>query len=177
VIWSKLKRAIENLLADSLKDRVQFHITRYGPGHSGTMSRAWITWDKTELVNFSTIEWMQEYYGLAHQIQEINHCQDFHADDQREGYYNALGQAGAIVDKKGVYSRFDFYEAMEDYLQLPIEDAMRSENIIIKALSMFDRRMGKRHLRQIHLSSTEHPLVKKFYQLRCEAEGIAAALE
>lgn len=168
--WSKLKKSIEGFLADSLKSHVQFHVTRYGPGQSDIMTRAWVTWDKQEVANFSTAKWMRECYGLAHQIQEINRCKDFRDPDQREEYYSAYQQAGEIVDKKGIFSRYDFYDSLEKYLELSIEEALQSENPIIRALSMFDRRLGKRRLRRI--GEPKHPLVKQFYDLRCMAEGI-----
>jgi hypothetical protein len=135
-------------------------------------SKAWITWDKVEMVSFSTAKQEVEYYRLAQQIRVINRCQDSRDPVQREGYYAAYEQARNILDQKGIYSLYDFYRALREYLQLPIEDAMVSDNPIIRAVAMFDRRLGKRRLCQIDLSSTEHPLVRQFYELRCEAEGI-----
>jgi hypothetical protein len=44
MIWSKLKKSLEALLAD-VKKHLQLHLTRYGPGVSSLMNRAWITWD------------------------------------------------------------------------------------------------------------------------------------
>ena len=34
MIWSKLKRVLDELQADSLRGRWAFHITRYGPDFS-----------------------------------------------------------------------------------------------------------------------------------------------
>lgn len=171
--WSKSKKALENLLADAVKKRVRFHMTRYGPGVSETMTRAWVTWDKKELVNMSNVEWLIESYALQHQIRELNHCTDYRDPQQREGYYLAYQEAQDIVQKRGTLSRFQFEEAVEEYLGLSVENAMDSANPIIKALCMFDKRLGKRRLPGISLSQTEHPLVKLFYRLRCEAEGLA----
>jgi hypothetical protein len=56
VIWSKLRKALDELLCETLRGRVQYHYTRYGPGFSHVMTRAWITVDKQELVYFSAIE-------------------------------------------------------------------------------------------------------------------------
>jgi hypothetical protein len=171
--WSKLKKAIEGCLADSVKSRVQFHATTYGPRGGHTMSRGWITLDKEEILNLSTTMWAQEYYRLAHEIRKINRCEDFSDPNQREGYYKAYEQAEEILDKRIIYPRIYFYESLEEYLNSSIEDAMQSRNFIIKALSMFDRRLGKRRLLEMRLTPTEHPLVKKFYALRLQAEGIS----
>lgn len=171
--WSKSKKALEDLLANAVKERVQFHMTRYGRGVSYTMARAWVTWDKKELVNMSNAEWLIESYALEQQIREVNHCTDYRDSQQREGYYLAYQEARDIVQRQGMLSRFQFEEAVEEYLRLSIENAMGSANPIVKALSMFDRRLGKRRLADISLSQTEHPLVKLFYRLRCEAEDLS----
>ena len=176
--WSKSKKALENLLANSVKDHVQFHMTRYGPGVSSYKVRAWITWDKKELVNMSNVKWERELNALSHQIHEI-HDLDYmkkllrgeisiSIEDSRDMHEAAR----RLVQKKGLLSRYQFEQAVEEYLELSIDKAIDSDNPIIKALSMFDRRLGKRRLVEISLSTEEHPLVKLLYHLRCEAEGL-----
>jgi hypothetical protein len=44
----------------------------------------------------------------------------------------------------------------------------------VQALAMFDRRVGKRRLAKMSVEN-EHPLVRKFYELRCQAEGLSHA--
>ena len=170
--WSKTKKAIENLLADSVKDHVQFHMTRYGPGVSQTQARAWITWDKKELVNMSNAEWLIETYALERQLREVNRTVDVNDPQQRKGYDLAREEARDIVRKKGVLSRFQFEESVEKYLDLSIENALQSDNPIIQAIAMFDRRLGKRRLVQICPDTSAHLLVRLFYTLRCKAEEI-----
>jgi hypothetical protein len=136
------------------------------------MARAWITYDGEELLSMSTIEWMKEYHGLARQIRTCNGCQDFRDPDQRQGYYRAYDAAAEIVEHKGVFSRFDFEAALRECIQSPIKDSLESRNPLLKALSMLDRRVGKRRLRAMRLSRTEHSLVRRFYALRCRAEGM-----
>jgi hypothetical protein len=168
--WSKAKKLLEELMADSVKGRIQFYVTSYGPGHSSTMARAWITWDKQELVNMSSAEWLMETYSTAGQIQEINRATSFTEPQQREGYYLTFHEAERISQEKGIFSRSQFEEAVEEYLNLSITAALDSDNPIIKALSMLDRRLGQRRLKQLQLDRTEHSLVRMLYLLRCEAE-------
>jgi hypothetical protein len=151
--WSKLKKLAENLLADSVKDHLQFHVTTYGPGVSYIMTRAWVTWDKSEIISMSTIEWLMK-------------LQMFEP--------NSFGSAAihAVLKEQGIYSRYDFYEALEEYVNLPVEDALHSTNDIIKAVSMFDRRLGKRRLLKLSRADIEHPLVKQFFNLRCQSENL-----
>lgn len=47
--WSKLKKALEDLLAEAVKEHLQVHFTRYGRSPGTMMDRAWITWDKEEI--------------------------------------------------------------------------------------------------------------------------------
>ncbi len=70
MIWSKLKRSLEALLADAVKEHLQLHLTRYGPGVSSLMNRAWITWDGEEIHTFSTIGQLQAARGIAAQMYE-----------------------------------------------------------------------------------------------------------
>ncbi len=71
-------------------------------------------------------------------------------------------------------SRCEFHRALWDSLSLSIDDMLHSENGIIRALAMLDRRLGKRRLLALDLPDDELPLVRTLYALRCEAEGIAA---
>ena len=65
MIWTKLKKTSEALLADSLKGRIEYHITRYGPGVSYFMARGWVTFDKNEIVNFSTVKRYRDSCNLS----------------------------------------------------------------------------------------------------------------
>jgi hypothetical protein len=154
--WSKLKQQIEDRFADSVRGRAAIHITRYGPGLSSTMTRGWLTWDGKEVLNLSTITWLQ-----AERTEAANSSES----DTSLAIYKRLQQ-------RGIFSRFDLTNALESYLNLSIEDAMSSPNQLIHALAMFDRRMGKRRLQQLGIDATTHPFVKQLYDLRCSAEQL-----
>jgi hypothetical protein len=81
------------------------------------------------------------------------------------------------LELRGVYSRDDFYTALETYLSLSIEEALQSSNALISAWAMFDRRLGKRRLRSIGFKQTDPPFVERWYQLRCKAERMVIGLE
>ncbi len=154
MIWSKSKRALKLLLADSVRDHVEYHMTRYGPGLSSIMTRAWVTWDGKEIAHMSTVEVLMEAYQ-----------QQQRADP-----------AGEMVDQRpGLLSRYAFEKAVEFYLEAPIERSFTSDNPIVKALAMFDRRLGKRRLQALNIGETDHPMVKQFYRLRLQAEDLPAA--
>ena len=170
--WSKLKRITEAFLADSVKNRIRYHITQYGPGDSYTMARGWITFDGKEIANFSTVEWMMQYEDLAGQIRDINQCTDCTNPDQKTGYYLAYDQAEEVLQRKGVFSRDQFYDSLEEYAQLPIEAALNSHNKIIQGLTLLDRRFGMRRLKAIKLPESTIEFVKTCHRIRSEAEEI-----
>jgi len=126
-------------------------MTRYGPGLSYTMTRAWVTWDGKEIANMSTIEKLIETHVQKKQ---------------------AARTGEPIIATSAILSRDNFERAVEVYLDSPIETSLASDDPIVKALAMFDRRLGKRRLQKLDLGETEHPMVKQFYMLRCEAEGL-----
>jgi hypothetical protein len=72
----------------------------------------------------------------------------------------------------GIFQDYEFRKSLMEYINLSIEEALKSENILIRALAFIDRRVGKRKLYEIEISKNEHFLVKFMYSLRCEVEGI-----
>lgn len=45
----------------------------------------------------------------------------------------------------------------------------------VELQAMIDRRLGKRRLRSIRLTSDEHPLVRELYTVRCLAEDVESS--
>ena len=73
----------------------------------------------------------------------------------------------------GVYTWWDLPAAAWEYLNLSIDDAMASENTVIRALAMLDKRLGRRRLVTLDPSS-ETPLVATLLRFRLEVAGLAA---
>lgn len=65
-----------------------------------------------------------------------------------------------------------FEQALGSISSLSINEMLVSGNAIVRALSLLDSRLGKRRLSALQIHDDEHPLVRQFYDLRCEAEGI-----
>jgi len=163
-IWSKLKRAVEGLLADSVRRHLQLYMTHYGPGVSYFMARAWVTWDGREIAAFSTIQHWRERTALVRHLQTGNVAIASRLAEE---------QADTALEERGVFSQSAFYDALTEYISLSIGEALRSPNTLIRAWSMFDRRLGKRRLRTLRIIENDAALVRQCYQLRLEAEGIA----
>ena len=65
----------------------------------------------------------------------------------------------------------NFGEAVYQYLSLSIEDAIASEDALIKAFSFLDKRFGKRKLKKVNIEEL-HPFSVILFSLRCKVEGI-----
>jgi hypothetical protein len=95
-----------------------------------------------------------------------------------------IGRATILLDKKEIFEadtwkrilnrnefeRFDLHDALIEYPLLSINEALGSQNPIIRGLAMVDKRLGKRRLREIKLEEVDHEFVKLMFNLRCETE-------
>src|SRR2546423_684116 len=105
--WSKLKKSLDALLADSVKEHLQVHFTRYGRSPSTWMDRAWITWDGEEIHNFSTILWLRSLTSVGIQMYEKGERKE------RPIYYDTSEDIVERLEQHGIYSRQHFFEALE----------------------------------------------------------------
>lgn len=168
--WSKLKQIIECNFAPSLKGRGHLHSTRYRSAHDQE-GRAWITVDKKEIFSMCTVKWEYEHYLLSKELEAANQGEQPDGGDSPLHYYRN-DSAHKILKKKGLYSQYEFYKAATDFTNLSIKSALHSENNLIRAIAILDKRVGKRTLKSLCGLGSGDPLVSYLYQLRCEAEGI-----
>ena len=64
-----------------------------------------------------------------------------------------------------------FGQAIYNYLNLSIEEAVTSNDALIRGFSFLDKRFGKRRLKEVDATSL-HPFSQHLYLLRCNIEGI-----
>jgi hypothetical protein len=168
--WSKLRQLLENNLSPSLKGRVQLHSTRYRGTHDEE-GRAWITVDKKDIFSMCTVNWLWKHYHLEKEIEVANNGEQ---PDPGVGnrYFFMDDSSQQTLRKQGIYSQYEFYEAANTFIGLPIHDALQSENILIRALAILDKRVGKRTLSRLCDFGIADPLLRFLYHLRCDAEGI-----
>lgn len=173
MMWSQIKKQLEDRVCDSLKERIRFHMTKYRSdlGHEPE-TRLWITVDGEEVYQVSKLEWLTNWYRLSTEIQEAFRCTSFRDPAQAEGYYRAYDHTEQILEKQGLMDDYKFLTSLKGYLSLPVAAALASDNQVFKALAIIDRRVGRRRLAELKVPGYAHPLVLKMYRLRCEAEGI-----
>lgn len=171
MIWSKLKKTIESLMAASVQEHLHVYLTRYGPGESYFMNRAWVTWNGEEINTFSTVKYYSAQRSLAAQLSgNAGAIVDYNYFKLVDRKY--INQAGKILERRGLYPCESFLSALETYTSLSIDDALHSSDILIRAWSMFDRRLGKRRLRALPFRRLDRHFGQPWYRLRCSTEGI-----
>lgn len=156
--WAGLKKQLSEALCDALKNRVTYFLTRYHDVHN-SYGRAAILLDGKELVCFS---WIEMYY----QERDITPLYD---ETPGLPYEELVEKMKPTWDANCTYCEMDFLEAVLKFRSMPIQEALESENYIIKVLAIMDRRVGKRTLSKIldDEAYKDYPAwVRQFYELR-----------
>lgn len=169
--WSKAKKQLKGFICESLKDRIDFHIINYRKAHD-QLGRAVITVDKKEVLNMCTIT---SDIALNRKEWDIRRNQNIEYDiyNQNQNYEISV-QAHNLIKAEGVFAQYDFFDSLEEYFSSSIEKSLNSTDMVIKILSLIDRRIGKRTLQKLSESiKNESDIIKYFYQLRCDAEGVS----
>jgi len=145
--WSKLKSRVMQCISPELQGRVDFHLTSYRKSHDEA-DKVWITIDGERIFTC-------QHYRYEFGARELIWIDGLNLDE-----------AKTALHCNEVHQPKEFGEAMRVYLDLPIEEALRSADPFIKAFALIDRRTGKRTIERIEISDSEHTLVKAFYNLR-----------
>ncbi|MCA4157886.1 SF0329 family protein [Priestia megaterium] len=167
--WSKAKKRLMSFVCESLYSRVDFQVINYRKAHD-QLGRAVINVDKVEMLSMCTITAeREEYYrerDIRIQLDDFSYDNIFNNRSIQE-------QAQEQLKTEGIYAQYDFFSALEEYFNSPIEVSLKSNDMLIKILCILDRRVGKRTLRKMkEFISEENTLVQDFYKLRCDAENI-----
>jgi hypothetical protein len=170
MIWSKIKRNVENKFADNLKGKIQIYTTSYGREYDITdlFNRGWITVDGKEVVNFSTPD---AFYlnGSDYHYATPTNC----AKSENKIYEERDSE---LLSEKGEFSKYDLSHCCYAYPGFSIEEALNHDSPIVNMLAVLDKRLGKRRL--VKLAQQElHPLVKYFLNIRLESENIRTKIE
>lgn len=147
-----------------LKNRITYFLTRYHDVHN-SYGRAAIRLDGKELVIFSWIE----------EIRQEVQIDQFMSENQ--GSYEAAEQAlKPQFDDNCTYCDMSFLTAALNFRDLSIQDALQSENLIIRILAILDKRAGKRTLQRIVSEGAYKKLpqwVQQFYELRLQVDPLS----
>lgn len=154
--WSGLKKQLTERLCDELQGRVDYFLTRYHKVHN-SYGRAAIFVDGKERADFT---WLDMYQ------QDIDSWSCGSTTEEE-----LLLQKKWNQDK--ILSDYDFLTSATRYLQMNIQEALQSDDYIIRSLAIMDRRAGKRTIEKCKDSGEYLSLpewVRQFYELRFSAK-------
>lgn len=183
--WNKTKQQLETFRHPGLTSRVEYSATsyRYTPGQKG---QCYLTVDKNKICNMidqtSGIRWFeseQEIKSDASLYMPVSQ-EDCEAVRRRMGDKipeerlviiardRKLAQyAKEMLAAQESLAKSDFLSVANQFLTQPIEESLSSPSILLNVLSLIDRRMGKKRLRDLEkVMPFKHPLIRYFYQLR-----------
>ena len=161
--WSGLNKWLTDSLCDELKGRITYFLTRYHKVHD-SYGRVAILLDGKELVCFSWIEMYRKEWAVNEVWQQ----------DRSQSYLGLYDTMKPQWDANCTYCDMDFLNAVLEFRNLSIQDALNSDNYIIKTLAILDKRVGKRTLQMIALSGEykQYPAwARQFYELRLGERG------
>ena len=157
--WSNLKKQMNDLLCDSLKDKISYFYTSYHEVHNA-YGRATINYCKKEMVAFSWVEMYKQEQEVSQLYQE-----------GKKVSYGELEKGKWMPECK--LCDADFINSLTIYLKTDIATSLNSDNYLLRVFAYMDRRVGKRTLIKIKDDVEKLPdWVKQFYRIRCEADGI-----
>ena len=92
-------------------------------------------------------------------------------DDPNKSLQEVYECVYADFAKKGLYYPGDFGFALDELFSVNIQDALSSDNYLVRMLAILDRRTGERALKKISSSIPELPeWLQYLYKLRIESK-------
>lgn len=156
--WSALNKQLTGFLCAPLQRRISYFLTRYHKVRN-SYGRAAIRLDGREMVCFSWIEMYRQDADVNTIWEETGVWAD-HDPELKKKW-----------DENATYCDMDFLSAATAFLNTPIEEALNSDNYILRIFAVLDRRTGKRTLRKIADAGDYQGFpgwVKQFYELRLD---------
>lgn len=177
--WSSIRKELEqNLLCEKLRGRVQYFFTHYRGSHDNE-ARVCVRVDDKEYVMGNTYNYYNK--GYVHLEKEMKRAMEvpmrvwsengsFDHDEENRAVEEYI-EKRQILD--GAFSTYQVMKSIEKFLQIDIDDALRSDDLILKMLALIDRRVGKRRLLNLAVEMERQPQwLQFFYTLRMDAEGL-----
>ena len=174
--WCSLKKQMNDLLCDALKDDVSYFYTTYHEVHNA-YGRATITYKGKEIISCTWNQGYDQSRDIMEQYKKMDSVPS--AREDFEGSMRAFEIAKTNASKEVwmpecKLCEHDFIVSITTYLNTDIATSLYSDNYLLRVFAYMDRRVGKRTLVKIRDEVETLPeWVKQFYNLRCEAEGLS----
>ena len=167
-MWSKEKKLLESRLANNLINKIEYV---FEGGRKTTWQATYkveIRYNKKLIVSFSEgINYMTLYYESIERrkIEKIQWT--------KEESYELFKIAQNKLWNEEIYTTDIFFIGMKAYLSMSIDDALKSEQWMIRLFAILDKRCGKRRLIKMKDEIKSYPTkLKELYYIRLKEEGI-----
>lgn len=157
MIWSKMKKKMENeFLHEQVKNKLEFHFDRYRQSHDQHSAVVRVVYKGETVFKGNNLKEYLTYVNYSNKIRKETNCEVSEADNL----------AIAQMYNEGIVSQMEFTDAMFDYFNLSIEEALHHENPLIRSFALLDKRVGQRRLEKMDETSFVFPLEKICYDIR-----------
>jgi len=154
--WNKIRKELLDRLSENLKGRLDYHLTSY-KNSTGFIGRAWITLDGEQIVNFSNQDTFTKFDSYSNSSVGTGYITHEPISDTERTNGNLI--------EKGEFSKYDFGHTAWEFINLDVNVAIVSNNVILRSLAVVDRRVGLKRLKELRVNEN-HPLVLKLIDLR-----------
>lgn len=155
--WSGMRKYLEQeMLADSLKGRVQYSCTSYPNMDDKKIFEIRIDGKTFKRFSWETVAFRNK------------------GTDKQDAWRNFWQEKGSVpVEEKTEYDDEDFCEALKLYRELPIENSIFHKNPLVRMFAVLDRRIGKRTLEKLKSEVDLQPeWLRSVYTLRLSTEKL-----
>ncbi len=168
--WSDKRKRLEDMLCESLKRRVDYHVTFYTRTHNEG-GRGWITLDGDEIFSTDEYGYWRRYKEAFPYLEAARGPapKDYH--ERHRWYVQVLDEFDLGLARQQIYWTSGMWGAILEYLRLDIDSALSAVDPLTRAIAFFDRRVGTRRLRQLSTEmGNELTWVRRFYEIRVDAD-------
>lgn len=173
--WSGLRKRLEtDLLCEKLRGRVQYFLTRYH-GAPDQYGRFALRLDGREIAfanPYNELKVVRISNEIRRKLGETRSWYELYEQDKPR-YDEIFRLTDARCIENNVMEIYHITDALREYLNAPIRDALFSSNPAVRMFAVLDRRIGKRTLSRLADSVERQPdWLKPLYRARLDAEGL-----
>lgn len=172
--WSGVRKRLErDLLCEKLRGRVQYFLTHYH-GAPDNYGRFAVRLDGKEILFANPYN--ERYTAcvssrIKAELGETRPWWELYELD-RPRYDEIFRLADAACVARNTMEIYHVTDALREYLNAPIQDALSSGNPLVRMFAVLDRRAGKRTLSRLAASVAQQPeWLQTFYRLRLSVDS------
>lgn len=155
--WSGMRKYLEeDMLCEALRGRVRYHLTTYP------------NMDKAGHFEVFVDGQSRKIFSMDYAASQL-----YLASDKSDKLWENFWKQRKNAQTHQQFDDMQFAEALAEYRVSNIQDAVHSENSIVRMFAVLDRRVGKRTLTLLKDKIAEQPeWLQFFYVLRLASENV-----